>query len=315
MRFFTLTTLCAAIVGVAYGETKQETKALETVSESGWKNRVELGQGYRHDSLKWSISGSHKKPNIMSELNFKTLHMYLSTLQWTLSNNNYVAKAGVGYAYAFSGKGTDSDYLGNNRKRIWAHYSSHLSRSYDVDSYVQFGKMFTITPKISLTPSLGYGYFVQKIALHDSKTTYSADRYIPTGKIHGHKSSYRATWSAPFLDLLAKFQVTQKMHLDVDYTFFFPVQYKGRGFWNLRTEEGQVFKQKARMWKSFGHKLQASLKYALTKNVEVGCTAAASYFQAQDGTDGWVKYKNHKYPFRKAQRVTIDGLLTLSYLF
>ena len=79
------------------------------------QSKVELGQGYRHDSLKFRIAGPHNKPNILSELDYKNLQVYLSTLKTTVSNGTYIGVVDLAYGNILHGKSRDSDYTKNNR--------------------------------------------------------------------------------------------------------------------------------------------------------------------------------------------------------
>jgi hypothetical protein len=279
------------------------------------QTKFELGQGYRQDHLKWSKSGDHKKPNILSELDFKNIQIYMSTIRGMVSNGIYKGELSLGYGNVIKGKCQDSDYFKDNRRGEFSRSISRISGSYNVDSSVKIGRIFTNNRGTFLTTSLGYAMYVQKYAIQDGYQTLFGKKTFHKNehKIHDLKSSYKASWSAPFIDFLLTVPIFQKVNIDFGYTFFYPVAYSGHGYWNLRKRPGPNFKQKARASKSFGQKGEIGLRYNVTSRFELGFKLGTMHFVAHDGSDKWTHWT--KLPFRKAQRTSIDYMLTASYSF
>lgn len=272
------------------------------------KAKVELGQGFRQDHLKWSVEGPHHKPNILSELDYKDMHVYLTTLKASLTNGTYIGMLELAYGDILSGKERDSDYNRDNRHREFSRSVAKVSGDYTVDSAVRIGRLFPLSSGIIFTPSIGYGAFWQHLHVKDGK------QIIPYhGSIHHLNSTFKTRWSAPFIDLRMAIPLRPSLTLDAGYRFFYPVQYTGKGFWNLRSLH---FTQKNDVSKSFGQKADIAFRWACTDHLELGLGCGLASFIAKDGTvkSNERSFKSHT-PLHRASRTCIDYLASLSYAF
>ena len=280
-------------------------------------SKIEVGQGFRNDSLKWSFSGPHSKPDIISELDYKHLHTYLSTLKASLSNETYIGEIDLAYGKICNGTNQDSDYMKNHRKGEFSRSLSHVSGDYSVDALAKVGRIFQLPQNITLTSCLGYGSFWQNLR------TKHGRQIIPHHNVP-HKvikllkyrlnDTYKARWSAPFVDCLLSIPLTNTLTADLGYTFFYPVHFKGQGHWKLRHMH---FTQTNDSSKSFGQKGTAGLRWALSDRLELGALCSMSQFEAKGGhVRGKQRYfKKWRQPAHKMSRLCADYALTLSYAF
>jgi hypothetical protein len=272
------------------------------------QSSVELGQGYRHDSLKFKIAGPHHKPNVISELDYKNLQVYLTTLKATVSNGTYIGVVDVAYGNIIHGKCRDSDYSRNNKRGEYSRSISKISGDYTVDASAKIGRIFPMFSGVTFTPSIGYGAFWQNLHVKDG------NQKIPDHHHISHlNSTYKTRWSAPFVDARFSAPLTTSLALDLGYTFFYPIQYTGKGHWNLRHLH---FTQKNKAWKSFGQKGDVKLRWACTERLELGFGIGIAQFTAKDGKINFRQYNaKARQPAVRAQRTFVDYLLSLSYSF
>lgn len=304
--------ICALILFIICGSlyTEEPQKNIPD-NENSWKITPEIRQGIRFDHLKWSIAGPHHKPNIISELDFRSLKMSMTTFLLTVSHNDYVGKFSLGYGYATSGKQQDSDYLKNNRRGEFLRSYAKLQGSYCLDNSIQFGKQFRIHPKATLTPSIGYACFMQNMKIHDAILARAGNKKLHQ-KVH-IKDSYRALWHAPYLQLWLTTDVAPSVTVECGYTFLYPLRYYGVGHWNNRKEVGKRFVQKSSSFKNYGHRCEAIATYRHTKKLHFGLGVGGMFFTARDGSDRWKKGPSS--PFKKATRSSFDLFLSASYSF
>ena len=272
------------------------------------QSKVELGQGYRHDSLRFNFGGIHNKPNILSELDFKNMQVYLTTLKSSLSNGTYIGVIDLAYGDIIHGKVRDSDYFKNNRHGEFSRSYLKVRGNYTVDASAKIGRIIPMFSGITCTPSIGYGAFWQHIRFKDGHQT------IPRHfKIHNVNSTVKTLWSAPFADLRFSVPLSARLTLGLGYTFFYPVQYTGKGHWNLRHMH---FTQKNKAGKSYANKGDVSLRWAFAERFELGLGASIAQFCAKGGKIHLKlpNFKSHQ-PAHRAKRTCADYVLSLSYSF
>jgi hypothetical protein len=274
-------------------------------------SKVEIGQGFRNDSLKWSTSGHHKKPDVLSELDYKNLHTYLTTLKARLSNGTYLGEIEAAYGEICSGTSRDSDYFKSHKIGEFSRCKARVPGDYSIDALAKVGRIFHLSSGMTFTSRLGYGTFWQKVRVKDGK------QVIPhqfRGKKLKHlNSTYKARWSAPFVECLLSIPLTNAVTADLGYTFFYPVQFKGEGHWNLRHRHMTLTNAAS---KSFGQKGTAGLRWALSDRLELGALCSLSQFQAKGGHEKARQPHFHsRVPGHKMSRLCTDYMLTLSYAF
>jgi hypothetical protein len=285
------------------------------------QSKLELGQGYRHDSLKFDMAGPHHKPNIISELDYKNLQVYLTTLKGTISNGTYIGVVDLAYGDILNGKVRDSDYFHNNKQGEFSRSISKIHGDYTVDASAKIGRIFPLFSGMTFTPSVGYGAFWQNLHMTHAR------QVIPHHHHFHLNSTYKTLWSAPFVDFRFSIPLRKALSLDLGYTFFYPVNYKGKGHWNLRHLH---FTQKNKTWDSYGQKGDIHLRWACTDRLELGFGVGVSHFMAKNGrvTSHQHSYTkkhgknvflfmggNERQPAKRAERTCADYVLSISYAF
>lgn len=276
-----------------------------------FKSKIEVGQGFRNDSLKWSFSGPHGKPDVISELDYKHLRTYLSTLKASLSNETYIGEIDLAYGEICSGTVQDSDYYKSRRKAEFSRSRSRVPGDYSIDASAKVGRIFQLPQNMTLTTSLGYGSFWQKVRMKHGRQIIP--HYFHNAHIKHLNCTYKARWSAPFADCLLSIPLTKTLTADLGYTFFYPVHFKGQGHWNLRHMNQTLTNDSS---KSFGQKGAAGLRWALSDNLELGALCSLSQFSAKGGHEKAKEpHTRWKQPGHKMSRLCADYALTLSYAF
>ncbi|MFO7971395.1 MAG: hypothetical protein R6U40_06570 [Desulfobacterales bacterium] len=293
---------------------------LATCPVSGYahdvQNKVELGQGYRRDHLKWSISAPHKRPNIRSELDWKDIDIYLTTLKMSMSNKEYIAAIDLAYGDILNGRVRDSDYY-DNRMAEYSRSYHKIGGDYTFDAMARIGRIFEIADKLTITPSLGYAAFWQRLRMNKGGHGELQSKGLLYKKLN---STYKARWHAPFVHLGFSTSLTPRTFLDAGYALFYPVRYRAKWHWNLRNMRNT---DKSNGWKNIGHRANIGLRFACTERLELGFVWVLSHFKTDGGTTVYrnrnKKFKDDrrmkKIPFRKSERTFADYVLTLSYSF
>ena len=279
---------------------------------------ISVSQGYRRDNLKWSISAIDKKPNILSELDYKHMDVYMTHVRATCTHNDFFAKLQGAYGNIYDGKSRDSDYLRDNRKDEFSRSRGAITGDYTFDGAFHIGKRIQVNSTFSLSPMIGYGYYVQKIRMTHGRQSFAFDiftgeKFLQKTKIHNLNSSYKARWQSPQAGVQANKKITDSLHLFAQYFFLYPLRYKANGHWNLREEPMRRFMHKDKPTKSFGHMLAVGFGYSLTPNWHLMGECELMKFYAKGGH---VYILGHKVaPFRKAERTSSEIRLSLGYFF
>jgi len=279
---------------------------------------ISVSQGYRRDTLKWSISGPKGHPNILSELDYKHMDVYMTDLRAKLSYNDYFIDLKGAYGNIYDGSMRDSDYLRDDRKDEFSRSKGDITGDYTVDATFRFGRNFLIGDTVHIAPMVGYGYYEQKIRVQNGRQSFAFD--IFTGekvsrhkKIHHLNSTYKAEWQSPQLGLLVDKKVSSAVDVFLQYFFLYPLKYKAHGHWNLREDSMRHFTHKDKESKSFGHIATVGAKYALSSRWHLLGEFEYMRFYAKDGH---VYVHGHKVtPFRKADRNASEIRLSLGYSF
>lgn len=283
---------------------------------TGTKLNFEVSEGYRQDKLQWSISGAHKKPNIISELTFHDIKIYQTRLATKLTMSEYFAKANLGYGNIFSGKVRDSDYSKNNRKGEFARSESKLRGSHTLDGQVSFGKDIAVQPNFTLSPFFGYTWDYEKLRFHDGKQKRLFG-FKMNEKIRKLNSTYTSKWDAPFIGMRAHLDATKKLFFFGEYDFFFAVHHHGAGHWNLRNKgKGMTFHLNSHRAKGWGQMGLIGTGYEVFNNFFVKAEYQIANLQAKGGTiTGKENHHKFRQPFHKAELTSSEARLCLEYAF
>ena len=277
--------------------------------------KVAIGQGYRHDSLRWNMTAPHHKKYILSELDYTNLKVYLTTLKATVSNGTYIGVVDLAYGDILSGRERDSDYNRNNKRGEYLRTIGKIPGDCTIDASAKFGRIIPLFSDSTFTPSIGYGSFWQNLRVKRGYYEILRSTHLSKNQVRTRlDSTYRARWSAPFLDFRFVIPLRTRLTADIGYTFFYPLQYRGTAHWKLRHLH---FNQKNRALQSYGHKGDITLRFACTDKVELALGCGLTRFNSKGGVEKGKPRHEHSYrqDFRRAERTCVDYLLSLSYAF
>lgn len=201
------------------------------------ENFLDLGTGYRCDTLNWNISGGKSGPNILSELKWKHLKSWESFLKLkiALPFKMYFRFYGD-YGKIFSGHNKDTDYLGNHRTQPFSLSYSQANRGEVFDFSFGLAKLYTfLRGKLMIAPAFGFSHHEQHLRMIHGDLVldiFNPDQKGPLDRLH---NNYRAQWYGPWIGLDINYPLTCSWELFGGYEYHWSF-YRGSGHWNLRTD-------------------------------------------------------------------------------
>lgn len=269
------------------------------------ETEFEIKQGYRRDRLSWSVSGPEGHPNILSKLTFKHLDVYTTSLRGRASHEGYFVEGVVGYGRILSGTSRDSDYFEDNRHREFSRSRHDVTGDYTFDLWVKGGKNFILDSVWKVSPFVGYSYYVQKVRMRHGVLVQDEEKF-PHSKIHGLNTTYKAKWFGPQVGMRIERAVSKQLSLNVEYAFLYPLDFEGRGNWNLRK---LTFTQEAKASRSYGQIGHVGAKWTVDRHWSFSCEYELLSFIAKGGD------KDRVNPFRKAERHASQVRASIGYEF
>lgn len=265
---------------------------------------VEVWQGYRRDKLTFTISGPRGRPNILSELSYKDIDVYMTNLSMKVSHNDYFMKLHGAYGDIYNGKVRDSDYLGDNRTLEFSRSKHDITGDYTVDTSVYFGKTYR-QKSLRISPMIGFGYYEQKLRMQHGEQQLPLNR-----KVHNVNSTYQTHWYGPQIGFGLAKKLLQNLNVYGNYVFLYPLTYHANGYWNLRDKH---FSDKAKAQKSSGNIVTIGTKYTAYKSLHAGIEYQFMKFYAKDGHCYQNGHRTNL--FREAIRTSNTVYLFLGYTF
>ncbi|HEX3044336.1 MAG TPA: hypothetical protein VHY08_06240 [Bacillota bacterium] len=202
-----------------------------------------LDAGYCIDNLRWNIAGdsSGKNPNILSDLSWsdiKILQIYgLATIPL---KESLFLQGSLNLGVIISSNNQDSDYLGDNRTEEFSRSNNSSNGDNVFGSSIAAGYYLTSgQKKFRLAPMIGYSFNRQMLRMTDGYQTINIDPDTGasgyTGPLSGLNSSYKASWSGPWLGANFSVNLSPKWTTFSDFDYHW-VNYYGEGNWNLRDD-------------------------------------------------------------------------------
>lgn len=206
---------------------------------------IDIGAGARQDSLNFNIADPTGSPDVLSELEWKDLHLWLIEADFKLITCRQIyLRLRADYGMIYDGKNRDSDYAGDDRTLIFSEVYCNASKGEAFDLSAGIGYQFLFwCDQIGLTPLVGYSHSEQHLRMYDGFQKINAFDPLAVGPFPGLHSNYRAKWSGPWLgfDLDYSFCDYWKLYGGFEYHWAF---YRGTGHWNLRTDFIDDFKHR-----------------------------------------------------------------------
>ncbi|MBS0636568.1 MAG: hypothetical protein JSS12_03575 [Verrucomicrobia bacterium] len=276
---------------------------------------VALSQGYKRERLDFSISGPHGKPNILSELIFKHIDVYVTRLSASCTKDDYFIKGGAAYGVICHGSATDDDYFSNNRKGKFSHSTLDIKGDYTADLVLRVGKMFHEIYGCTISPQIGYGGYYQKLRLKNGKG-WMLHPFSSSGKdkfsIEGLNSTFKSWWYGPQLGCEVKKAFTKTISGYVSYFLVYPLKYDAKGHWNLREKGWQDFDLHNKTTKSFGNIAGAGVDWTLCKDWTLKLEYEFMKFYSRGGHQSVGK---HHTKLHRAHLTSNEVRLTAAYAF
>lgn len=204
---------------------------------------IDLGVGYRQDSLSWSIGGPGGDPNILSELSWTNLRMIDYRGAWSGDFMNYHIRFSGDYATILGGQVRDSDYDADDREGEFSRSISKANKGEAFDLSLGVGRCRFCIFGVKTELLGGVALQEQHLRMMDGKQVIDTRHPDEVGPIEGLHSNYRAKW----------YSYWTGVDFEAPYGFSGTVEghrsrFRGTGHWNLRDDLVKDFDHKAWGW-------------------------------------------------------------------
>jgi hypothetical protein len=285
-----------------------------------------IGAGWREDNLTWSISGPHGHPNILSELEWKNVEMFAIKAGMNgIVNTDWYYRLDGDYGKIMKGKNVDSDYLGDNRTRIFSRSQNDgdFGEAWDVDIAIGY-PFYLCSKELVLIPVIGYSRMQLNLGMRNGVQTVNVfGGFI--GPFSGLKSTYKTSWSNGFLGMDFRYDPSCYCRLYGTIELL-GTSYNAKGHWNLREDFLSDFKHTGN---GAGIHLVFGGEWEFASCMRSGILVDYKQFLVKDGKDrthflleeadsfGNISMKDAvgELPLKKVQWRSIQILGTLSYEF
>ena len=268
--------------------------------------KIGLSQGYRREKQDFSISGIKGSPNIVSELTFKDIDVYVTRLWASVMKDGYYLKGSGAYGKILDGRTIDNDYARDDRKGHFSHSVHDITGDYTADFRLQLGRSFEV-----IGVHVGYSAYLQRMRFKHGKVWTTTMFNGGKGKyrpVHGLNSTLKTNWHGPELGLELKQPVAACVDIIAHYSFLFPLRYEANGHWNLRKKHHRHFDMHNRSTKSFGNIFGICLSWCLSPAWSLQAAYEYLRFSSRGGHE---KVGNVRVPMKKAHLTSQEVRLSL----
>lgn len=243
---------------------------------------LEMGVGYREDSLNWNIAGFHNSPDVLSELKWEDLQMVdISAMLAGTVCNSYYYRLNADYGKILHGKNRDSDYAADNRQLEYMRSENKANRGEVFDLSAGIGYHFSFFCDIlQIMPLFGYAQMEQHLQLHDGflKINLINGEVGPFPNLH---SNYRARWMSPWAGVDFVYQPYDCLRCYGAFEYLW-AEYRGTGHWNLRDDFLGDFKHHGH---GKGISVTLAAQYEFWSNFDLGIKANYRRMRLRHGID------------------------------
>lgn len=193
--------------------------------------------GVQLDYLRWNISATDGRPNILSELTFKTLSpMGRLNVRWFSEDSPWSFSGEYGFGKIVDGSVKDEDFASSNRQDLFSR-STHDANDHNVQTgNFRIGYRLVNTPHFQFSPTLGFQWQYSRIKIEDGRQKVP-DVNVDFSNLN---STYSARWLALSLGGRWEYDPRTIPWIFSMNTNFFPFAfYDGIGHWNLRSDFSQ----------------------------------------------------------------------------
>ncbi|MCE5294779.1 MAG: hypothetical protein LLF94_09245 [Chlamydiales bacterium] len=274
------------------------------------KTSVELSQGYRRDNLTTKISRHNLDSSYSAKGKYKGVDTYTTRLSMTASKNDFFLKGMAGYGNVYGGKNHEKSTF-HGIRTVDSQLTSHVKGDYTADLNLAFGKDFFLANDWKVSPSIGYGVYVQDFHTHLAKGHYkTSSRYnSQRDKLRGsEKSRLKAIWYSPQFGLSVQKALTNTLSAYANYTFLFPLSYTAKGHDKYRNESYR-YERENKAYKSLGNIGTVGLNWNFAEGWSLKPEVEVMKFFSKGGDS------SHKYNLKKVTRSAAEYRLVVSYLF
>lgn len=255
-------------------------------AESYWVGDTEfsinLGAGFREDSLTWNIAGPNHKPKVLSKLSWRDLQIWQGIGEFKMISGNHIYVRFRGdYGKIHRGKNRDSDFKWNKHPIEYSRSDNDAGKGEVWDLSAGIGYQFLYCcDQLKISPLVGYNRSEQHLRMFNGFQTIDLI-HGDTGPIKRLHSNYRGKWYGPWagidleylLDCQVKLFATFEFHID---------HYHGTGHWNLRHDFLHDFRH---LGYALGTYSMIGINYEACQGLEIGLLANYQERDLRNGVD------------------------------
>lgn len=299
--------LTPALLLVTVGNL-MSTLTAEQVGESKPKTGFELQQGYRRERFDFLAGSKQGRSGMRDKFHSKHIDVHSSRLLFKgVNDNGMFLQAALGYGNILRGRADFTDHMRHHGQSVTTRTGFHTSRDYTMDLGLFLGKEYHMEKGFNLAPRIGYSFYRQKFHFKNAVLKTAHDK-----KLHGYHASYKADWYSPQLGLRAEKGLSKNVSVFADYSFLWPLKYRGTGSANKRALDSFNFHNKDKQWRSWGHIGVIGAKLGLSSNWSLNLEYELSKFFARKGSQ---RVGHDSQMLHKAHRSASEIRLALCYNF
>mgnify|MGYP003862308109 CR=1 FL=1 len=215
--------------------TKPVTDKPPVTVSSGFDVDVQMGTGYQHDTLSWSVAAPSGSPDTLTETGWKQNMWGLNGEVLISSPWDVVLKASGGYAWTFDGSGTETSYLNDGRTHPFSSINSNAGGSTAWEASVALGYAFKFlqsdpVAQFSVTPLAGYMWQEQSLVLQNGMQNIPISSPLVSSLIN----RYLAKWEGPWAGWDADLMLFEQHQLFSSFSYHW-ADYRAEGQWQQNT--------------------------------------------------------------------------------
>lgn len=282
----------------------------EVNNNSNIETTVDFSQGYRRDKLDVTVSKNNQQPTFKAKNRYTSIDVYTSRLAMTLRKNDFFLKGLAGYGNVCQGKFRSQEHINNRYTEFSSNYkaSKDLTGDYTADFALTFGKDFSLESGWTISPTIGYGVYIQDFHTNHGKFCIRTSDYENR---HGksNKRRYKATWYSPQLGLNIRKSISETLSGCFNYSFLFPLSYQASGYANGSMKKYSHFEDENKAYKSFGNLATIGLNWNFATNWSLKPEIELMKFYSKGGDSGHIDH------LKSVHRTAAEYRVVLGYVF
>lgn len=257
----------------------------------GYDGQWDLGAGYRHDELDWSIQGEGGFPNVLAEIDWQDQHIFEVFTRYILTGWDAIYLRFQGsLGWIVQSNPVYSVYGDNDRLDLLVR--EEACRTGNMVGDIKAGIGFHICcykGKFDIAPIAGWNYAILYYRYRDPHIVEDFD--FREGCLDNLRVRYRPRWNGGFVGLDNIWRICNALTLNFNVEAHWAA-YRARGNWTweqplYQVAAGDTAQYYLECWRDcasgWGSLFQASLVYGCCQNWKIGFIAGLQHWRTRQG--------------------------------